>query len=323
MTRNKKLRYAVSRPVIGGVRQAVLTMDNDAAKPLLLIIHGGPGEPLTPFTDTLSGLEDRFVVCLWEQRGSGMSYAREEKSKDLRVSQFVSDTIEATRFLLERFNREKLVLMGFSWGSLLGIFAASQAPELYSAYVGVGQLADQLSSEKDAYHTALERARQAGDKKSADTLEKIGPPPYWGKGSMKILMKERAVLRKYSGSPAKNLKMSHYFKKIFACPYYTFSDKINFVRGMMSGASLFSEVLELDILGAAPKISVPVYVMQGKHDMQTMPAQAKKLVDQLDAPKKGFFQFEKAGHSPLDDDPAAFLKALDSIGGIFDPWTRT
>jgi len=322
MAKNRKLRYSVSRPVVGGVRQAVLTMEDDAKKPLLLIVHGGPGEPMTPFTDTFFGLEDRFVVCLWEQRGAGLSYSREEKPDDLNISQFVSDTVEVSGLLLERFNREKLVLMGFSWGSLLGILAASRSPELYSAYVGVGQLADQLSSERDAYHAALERAKAAGDKKSADVLAKIGPPPYSGKGGMKALMKERTILRKYSGNPAKEPKLSHYLKKIFTCPYYAFSDKINYLRGMKSGASLFSKVLEINVLEAAPKITVPVYVMQGSHDMQTMPKYAEKLIDRIDAPKKKFFRFEKAGHSPLDDDPKGFFQALDSIDGIFNPWTR-
>ncbi len=319
MAKNEKLRYAVSRPVIGGVKQAVLTMEDDRKKPLLLVVHGGPGEPVIPFADSLSGLEERFVVCLWEQRNAGMSYSGE---KDLRIPQFVSDTVEVTKHLLARFNRQKLVLMGFSWGTLLGIFAAARTPELYSAFVGVGQLADQLSSEKDAYDAALERSQTAGDKKSADALKEIGPPPYSGKGGMKILMKERAILRKYSGNPAKSPKMSNYLKKVFSCPYYTLGDKINFLRGMTSGASLFSQVLEIDVLKSVPKISAPVYVMQGKHDMQTMPRHAKKLIDRLDAPKKGFFLFEKAGHSPLDDDPQEFFRALDSIDGMFDPWTE-
>jgi len=318
---DRKLRYTVSRPVIGGVPQAVLTMSDDVSKPLLLIVHGGPGEPVTPFTDSLSGLEERFVVCLWEQRGAGMSYSGGKTPENMQVSQFVSDAVEVTKLLLKSFNREKLVLMGFSWGSLVGILAASKAPELYCAYIGVGQIADQLSSERDAYGMALDKAREAGDVKSVDFMNKIGPPPYLGKESMKILMKERTILRKYSDNPAGDVKIWDYILKIFSCPYYKLPDKINYFKGIKS-AALFSEVLEIKVLDAAPSIMVPVYVMQGMHDMQTRPEYAKRLIERLYTPEKRFFAFENAGHSPLDDAPDEFYKALDSIDGISEPWIR-
>jgi len=316
---NDKLQYTVSHPMIGGVRQAVLTLENDHKKPVLLLVHGGPGEPMTPFLEKLSGLEDRFVVCLWEQRGAGMSYTRLEKPEDLCISRFVSDAVEVTRFLLGRFGREQLVLMGFSWGSLVGILAASKAPELFSAYIGVGQIADQRASERSAFNAALARAQKAGDVKSADFLIRTGAPPYTGKGAMQRLMKERAILRKYSGSPAGKTKTADYVRKICACPYYTLSDKINYFRGMKYGLALFAEVMEARVLDLAPSLTVPVYVMQGKHDMQTRPECAQLLVERLSAPEKRFFLFEKAGHSPLEDEPEAFLRAIDSIDRLFDP----
>ncbi|MGI6151675.1 MAG: alpha/beta fold hydrolase [Christensenellales bacterium] len=320
MAKNVSLPFAVSRPVIGGVPQAVLTAKDDPKKPLLLIVHGGPGEPMTPFHDTLSPLLDRFVVCLWEQRGAGMSYSKAIRPKDLRISQYVSDTIEVTRHLLARFHREKLVLMGFSWGTLLGILAASRAPELYSAYVGVGQVADQRESERDAYETALNRARKVGDQKSVQIMESIGPPPYEGPNAMKPMLKERSVLRKYSGN-IQQVKLSAFLKLVFSCPYYTFSDKINYFRGMKLGAALFPEVLPgmtLDIT----KVDVPVYVIQGEHDMQTMPRQAERLIQQIDAPKKKFILYKNAGHSPIEEDPQGFAKIVDTLEGIDEPWVK-
>jgi len=316
----KSNRLSLSRPVIGGRPQAVLTEQDDPRKPLLLVLHGGPGEPMTPFYDTLFSLSERFVVCLWEQRGAGMSYSKSLRPEELRVSQYVSDAVEVTKYLLNRFHRRRLVLMGFSWGSLVGLLAAARAPELYAACVGVGQIADQRKSEQGAYETALLRAKQAGDQKSAKTLVQIGPPPYEGPNAMKLLMKERAVLRKHSG--AKQPKLSAYFKKVFSCPYYAFSDKLNFLRGMKAGAALFSEVLSIRVLDAAPKVDVPFFVIQGARDMQTLPHLAEELVTNIDAPKKGFFLLENAGHAPLEDDPAGFAKALDAIEGLYDPWTE-
>ncbi len=311
MKKNKQLRYSVSRPIIGGVPQAILTSKDNRAKPLLLLLHGGPGEPMTPFTDELVDLEERFVVCIWEQRGAGMSYVRQ--AEDIRIFHYVSDALEVTRYLLERFERDKLVLMGFSWGTLVGILAAAQAPELYLAYLGVGQLADQRASEMEAYEAALEKATQAKDKKSADFLLCNGPPPYSGKNSLQLIIKERTILRKYSDNPAKSPKLAEYFCKIFCCEYYSLTDKINYFRGLQSGVPLFSEIMQFNVQDAVPSVLVPVYVLQGKHDMQTSPRQARKLIDGIDAPRKQFILFERAGHSPMGDDPEAFYQTLDGI----------
>lgn len=318
MAKSKNLRYEVSRPVIGGVPQAVLTSPDEPQKPLLLVVHGGPGEPMTPFTDSLGGLEKRFVVCLWEQRGAGMSYVG--KGDNPSIDQYSSDAVEVTQLLLKQYGRQKLLIMGFSWGTLVGLMAAAKAPQLFTAFIGVGQLADQRASEREAFEYALENARKAQDQKAVDFMQKSGPPPYEGKDAMKILMQERTILRKYSDNPAgSNVKFTDYFRKIFSCPYYTLRDKINFVRGMNSGVQLFKEILELDVHQVVPQLQVPIYVMQGQHDMQTRPAQAQKLIEQISAPKKKLFLFEKAGHSPMNDDEAAFFKQLDTIQGIFEP----
>ncbi len=147
-------------------------MEDDRKKPLLLVVHGGPGEPVIPFADSLSGLEERFVVCLREQRNAGMSYSGE---KDLRIPQFVSDTVEVTKHLLARFNRQKLVLMGFSWGLSWG-FLRPPGRRSFIPLLSASANWRTSSSEKDAYDAALERSQTAGDKKSADALKEIGPP---------------------------------------------------------------------------------------------------------------------------------------------------
>jgi pimeloyl-ACP methyl ester carboxylesterase len=276
---------------------------------------------MAPFTQALSALEERFVVCLWEQRGAGLSYACGRTPEGLSLSRFVSDAVEVTEYLLKRFGRKKLVLMGFSWGSLVGILAASKAPSLYSAYIGVGQIADQRLSERDAYAQTLEKARRAGDQGSVAALEKLGPPPYSGNKAVRLIMKERAILRKYSDNSAGTVRLSDFLMKILTCPYYKASDKINYFRGVKAGAPLFAEVLETSLIDAPPAVAAPVYILPGKHDMQTRPAYAEKLLDRLAAPEKKIILFENAGHSPHEDDPEAFLGALDSLPGVYDPWS--
>ena len=49
------------------------------------------------------------------------------------------DAEEMTAYLRKRLNKEKIVVMGVSWGGTIGTRLAKNRPEWLYAYVGVGQ----------------------------------------------------------------------------------------------------------------------------------------------------------------------------------------
>ena len=105
-----------------------LSSQNDQ-NPVLLLVHGGPGMPDHFLTKRYpTGLEELFTVVWWEQRGIGLSYHGDIPAKTMTVNQFVSDTLALANYLRSRFGKEKIYLMGHSWGSFIGIQAAAQAP---------------------------------------------------------------------------------------------------------------------------------------------------------------------------------------------------
>jgi len=320
MAKTQVGKFTLSMPEIGGMPQAIVAMEDDTRLPVALMLHGGPGEALTPSINELAYLEDRFVICLWDQRGAGKSYSADIPPKTTTVDKLVSDTVEVTRWLLQKYHRKKLVLFGYSWGSLLGILAAQKAPELYAAYIGVGQIANQMQSEQLAYALVLQRAESQGDAKAIKNLRKIGCPPYPEQEAMKRLMHGRKVFRKYNQSPGKQVSLASFFLKVFTCPFYTLRDKRNYFKAMMGGGKLFLEVMGIDLLHRAPRLEVPVYVMQGKYDLQTMPQIAEAYVDALEAPDKAFVLFEQSGHMPSDDEPEALKRKLESIVALKEPW---
>lgn len=313
-------KYTLSMPEIGGVPQAVITMQEDTHLPLALMLHGGPGEAMTPFIDQLSYLEDQFVICLWDQRGAGKSYSSSIPPETLTVEQMVSDTVEVTRWLLQKYNREKLVLFGFSWGSLLGVLAAQKAPNLYAAYIGVGQIANQQQSEQMAYDLVMQWAKNKGDKTSVNTLQKIGRPPYCVEETAKKLMRGRKVLRKYNQSPGKQPSIAGVFHAVFTCPFYTLRDKFNYFKAMMNGGKLFMEVMNISLPERVHRLEVPIHVMQGKFDLQTMPQVAEAYVSAIEAPDKSFTLFIRSGHMPTEDEPKALKQKLENISAIWEPW---
>ena len=148
---------------INGVRQGMFLKSTDAAKPVLLFLHGGPGMP-EYFLDRThpTGLENDFTVCWWEQRGAGISYRSDIPPASMTTEQLVRDAISVTEYLRERFGHERIYLLGHSWGSFLGIQVAARAPERYHAYIGMGQVAYQQRSEVLAYEYELEQFRKCG-----------------------------------------------------------------------------------------------------------------------------------------------------------------
>jgi pimeloyl-ACP methyl ester carboxylesterase len=161
---------------INGVEQGMFIESKDINNPVLLFVHGGPGMPEYWLTQRYpTGLEDYFTVVWWDQRGAGLSYNVDLPPETMTAEQFISDTLEVTNYLLNRFGKEKIYLMAHSWGSYIGIQAAAREPELYYAYIGKGQISYQIKSEQLANEYALEQYRKNGNTDIVQRLESAPP----------------------------------------------------------------------------------------------------------------------------------------------------
>jgi len=161
---------------INGMEQGMFIQSKNISNPVLLFVHGGPGMPEYWLTQRYpTGLEDYFTVVWWEQRGAGLSFSPDLSPEKMTAEQFVSDTLEVTNYLRERFGKEKIYLMGHSWGSYIGIQAAAREPELYYAYIGMAQISYQIQSEQLAYKYALEEYKKNGNTRMVQKLEAAPP----------------------------------------------------------------------------------------------------------------------------------------------------
>lgn len=155
---------------IGGIKQGMFIKGKNRENPVLLYLHGGiPDYFLTQKYATR--LEDHFTVVWWEQRGFGLSYNPGIPAESKNLDQMISDTKEVTNYLMNRFGKDKVFLMGRSGGSFIGIQTAAKAPELYHACIGIGQMSDHLQSERIAYEYMLKKYKDAGDMKMVRKLE--------------------------------------------------------------------------------------------------------------------------------------------------------
>lgn len=314
---------------IGGIDQWISIRTKDTKNPILLYLHGGPGTPVMPlFRHFQAPLEDYFIIVQWEQRGAGKSFSWSISKESMTIKQFITDLHELILQLCKRFNKKKIYLMGHSWGSIIGILAVQRFPQLFHAYIGIGQASNTVENEKMMYQFVMNKSKELGDKKIIKTLTKIGPPfkemqpPYsnFYKGGFLSKMKVYGLVVKYGGL-IYNVKgyrsLIKYFLKYlpFLKPEYTFFDLVRIVQGnFFSTRIMLKELLTVDLSFQVPVVKVPVYFLMGRHDYNWSAKLAKKYFDVLQAPTKQFIWFEQSAHAPNGEEAIKFNKiAIEQI----------
>ena len=301
---------------INGVEQGMIIRGRDTTLPVMLYLHGGPGSPEFSFVRQFnSQIEDQFIVCYWEQRGACISYSENISPETMTLEQFVEDAAEVSRYLAKKFNREKIYLLGHSWGSLLGSYTAFKYPDLYYAWIATGQVALQAEAEKISYDFVMNRAVELNDKKAIATLTEIGRPPYpAGDDAINKVMKERKYVTKYGGAVKHGKFYPAAVKSLLYCKEYSLRDKWNYMKGMsFTMKYMWNPVMENDLFRDIPSQAIPVYILQGTNDYQTAYSIALDYFNALEAPVKEFFPFEESAHSPVFEEPEKFEKILEKI----------
>jgi pimeloyl-ACP methyl ester carboxylesterase len=284
----------------------------DKTRPVLLYLHGGmPEYFLTRRYPT--GLEAEFVVCWWEQRGAGLSYRPGMSPESATVQQLVADTLALTNHLRGRFGQDRIYLMGHSGGSSLGMHAVARAPELYHAYIGVSQMANQRRSEKRAYDYMLGRCRaerRAGLARKLEaapvTLEDGVPPAY-----LRVRDEAMHALGVGTMREMRSVVTGLFLPSLWSRDY-TLAEKVNLWRGKAATgvSAMWSEMLAIDLAADVPMVGVPVYFLHGVYDYTCTYAEASAYFDSLTAPLKGFYTFSESAHSPMFEEPDKVMAIL-------------
>ena len=297
---------------INGVEQGMFIKSKDATNPVLLVLHGGL--PLYFLTQRYpTGLEDYFTVVWWERRGAGMSYNPDIPRETLTLEQYISDTLEVTNYLRNRFGKEKIYLMGHSGGTFIGIQAAARAPELYHAYIGVGQMSDQLESERRAYEYMLRQFREKGNEDMVEELEAAPVTVTSGTPEGYLDLRDKGMHSLGVGTTHDmNSVVTGLFLASLRFPEYTLTEKLKLWRAKFSsGVSvLWDEAMATDLSEGLLEFDLPVYFFHGIHDYTVNYALAKEYFEKLQAPLKGFYTFEHSAHSPIFEEPEKARRVL-------------
>ena len=300
---------------LGGLPQKIHIKTDDETKPVLLFLHGGPGvcNRHTVMSDH-ADLLDTFTLVAWDQRGSGGSY-KGAAENTLTVERLCDDAHELVLWLCKRFSKDKIFIIGGSWGSELGTWLAYRYPEHIAAYVGFGQVVNGAENERISYEFSLAAAENARDEKSIAVLKRVGPPEKGVyKGGFDGLMAQRRVMMKYGGY-SQNKKKRSYFSSMVVpmvrSGEYTLADFIGVAKGYKYVLrAMWPEVGGTDLKASCPEFKVPYFIFDGRLDMNTPAELVEDYFDAIKAPKKELIWFDRSGHNPMGDEPDKFKKLL-------------
>ena len=299
---------------LGGEQQWIQVRGASADLPVLLYLSGGPGQSDLAFSRVLlEPLTRDFLVVGWDQRGAGKSYPALDVATHTR-QRAVSDTVELARWLIDRYGGPKVYLLGESWGSLLGIMAVSQAPELFHAFLGSGQMVAPLATDRLIYADLVTHAMGTGNGELVARLAAMGPPPYRNVFDYATIMSHYGLIEGAYTPPAGYLRRG---AASGVGPYgvlgseYAPVEKINVLRGLLdSFAVLYPQLQDIDLRRDATRLQVPVYILAGDHELRGRTQPAREWFDALDAPSKRWYDIANAGHSVAFEHADELLRIL-------------
>lgn len=297
---------------INGVKQGMFIKSRDATHPVLLYMHGGlPEYFLTQRYPT--GLDEYFTIVWWEQRGSGISYSTAIPQESMTLEQLISDTLEVTNYLRNRFQKEKIYLMGHCGGSFIGIQVAAQAPELFYAYIGVAQMSDQQESERLTYEYMLQQFKEKGNKRMVRKLEAAPVTVTSGTPGAYLALRDGAMHRLCIGTTrVMNSIITGIILPSLTSREYTLIEKVKLWRAKSrSGVHfLWKKILATNLAKEVPALDLPVYFFHGLYDYTCSYPLAKSYFEQLKAPIKGFYTFAQSAHCPIFEEPEKAQRIL-------------
>ena len=294
---------------IGGIDQWITINGADKTKPVILFVHGGPGSVLSPYAEAIYGeWEKDFILVNWDQRGAGRTFGRnapDNVNEDywienpLTLDKMVEDGIEVAEYLLKHLGKQKVILVGTSWGTILGTKMVLKQPELFYAYIGHSQVVGFNENLKFAYQKTYTLAKNSDDTTSTNKLESLGEPPY---GNARSLGQMLRIVKKYESensipAPTDWWKLAtEYDNDIDNRDRYNGDDYSFLYYAGHEKLGIKPMAIDIDFMKDGLEFKIPVFFIQGEQDILTSKEVSKSYFDTIKAPEKEYFLITDTAH---------------------------
>ncbi len=289
---------------IGGIEQWVTVRGDDDRKPVLLLLHGGPGDVQSPFISVYAPYEREFVLVQWDERGAGQTFAR-NGTAGVTLDRLVADGIELAQQLRRRFPKQKLMVFGHSWGSLIATRMVQHRPDLFDAYVGTGQVTSWPDTVQFQFDFLKRRYKEQGEATALAALEAIGKPD---PNNRKEYFGWSRPIRQFM-NPSDTAWFAD-MRRIATANGVTETTMKAVNDGMIASGAALSFA---DLSGTAARFEIPYYAIQGRDDLFAPTPLVEAFFKKISAPTQRLFVLEQAGHFALATHQAEVIAALKQI----------
>lgn len=309
---NKNIKVTEEYIELNGIKQYILHLESSKDKPVLLFLHGGPGAAESLSAHLMQeNWEKKYTVVHWDQRGAGKTLSKNFSNNSFPTIEILIDDLkQLIDYLKDKYNKEKIAILGHSWGSVLGSLFIKRYPENISYYIGVGQVISMIENEKIGYLKLKEEILKANNKSDLKKYNSIGeyPKSNFDEAFLNSLKRVRKLQGKYKLAVNFDLKLT---LKIIKGPIFKFSDLLSAPKAVKANMNLLKYLFEsYDLSKESLEYTVPVYYILGDKDWQTPYTLAEKYFKKIKAPKKELFFIKNAGHMTMLDQPSEFYNAL-------------
>jgi pimeloyl-ACP methyl ester carboxylesterase len=299
---------------IGGIDQWINVRGQNRDNPIILFVHGGPASPLMPtIWQFQRPIEEFFTVVNYDQRGAGRTLGEadpESISDTIHIATYVDDAIEVAEHIRAKYGQRKLILMGHSWGTIVGMGAALKRPDLFHAYVGIGQVINVRENERISFDYALETSRAHHNTQAVKELEAIAPYPGHIPITRDRIVTARTWAQYYGGLTAYRASSDYFYDAPRLSPEYAPEDVCSVDEGnRFSLGRILPEFLAVDY-SQVHDFPIPVVMFMGRHDYTTPSVPTGQWLDRLKAPYKQGVWFENSSHMIPWEEPGKVLLSL-------------
>ena len=298
---------------VNGTKQWIHIYGEDVDNPVLLYLHGGPGSATSHIDYAFTRKwADVYTVVTWDQRNCGKSYDSEQNDIVLTRELFLTDGKEVTEFVLDYLSKEKLTILGHSWGSIYGANLVLEYPEYYECFIGAGQLVDCLENEEAFQQEALLWAKD--DEEMLSQVNQLTP----NNVTAEHFSIKNAIMQKYGYDMMANGSDYNLISTIIFNPNYSIIDWINYLKVDMSAYLVFYSSEEFASFSLKDRVDyqVPFYNINGDKDYQTNYKLAQEYFEEVNAPYKQMYLMQNMTHGLLESDSEGFSQIVHQIAEI-------
>ena len=297
---------------LNGIDHYVLHYALPPHKTVVLHLHGGPGSSAANFTHALRPYWDFGHVVYYDQRGAGRTQKKNKsKPEDLTIEILIADLKEAVRYVKQKYETDRVVLMGQSWGTILGTRYALAYPEDIVGYIGTGHCVDTRREMKiiyDKLKAAAEAKGHQGDIQKILRLQNLPHMDVEDKNYVKSEARFFFLRTKYGLT----LKTGSLLKLLFKSPIFKLSDLLLMIKAPKTNLKLMKWQTDYSVWDTT-EYAVPVFYVLGEDDWQTPSTLAAEYFEKINAPQKKLYWIKNAGHATDVDNPADFYEAVRDI----------